>query len=214
MGVIDVFMNITVKDKKGKVVDKRRVKCNSFVKNFLLLLNAGFRKTGVAVVDIDGTSVTSGVKGVWRNWCNNGFGDKTWCNSGSMTFGRYGLLLVGAGAKDSSYGIIVGSGTTPVSPDDYKLENQIAHGTADGQLYYGDTDVLDVVVQENKIIQGLQRQFTNQGAVDVEINEIGVVVKTTENNYKVLIIRDVLDTPVTIPSGGTVVIQIDIVAIV
>jgi len=199
---IVVKYKILVKDKEGNVIDEREEISKSFLKNFMLLLNAIFNKTYNSVVDTSGTEVNAGAKcsySVSSGW-KNGY-------SVVLTGTCYGGLLVGAGEGDDSYGIIVGSGTTEVTPDDYNLANKIAHGTADGQLYYKKQVVgKGISIEGNTIKQTFSRVFRNDGSVDVTINEIGLVVNIPVDGYKVLIIRDVLSNPVVVPGGGGYVI--------
>jgi len=193
---IYLVYKITVKDKDGEVVYSKEKKSESFVANFLTLLHSTLIGQWVTVVDINGNEVTSG--SITASYSVGGVGY-------SKCATNPGRLLLNAPEGDSSYGIVVGTGETPVSPNDYKLENQIPHGSADGQLYYYSSSVGNVSIKESQIRQTVSRVFENKGSVDVVIKEIGLVAKI-HNGSCILIVRDVLSEPVTVPNSGGVVI--------
>ena len=200
--MLDIYAIVKV----GKT--KRKIKANSFVKNFLTALYGSLIEQYISLVDVNGNTISNtGIIGTWSDWCNYG----PWCNGGSMTVRSLGILLLNAPEGDDTYGIVVGTGTTPVTPDDYKLEQQIPHGSSDNQLYHYPCNVLDLEVEGNRVIQKIQRQFENRGTVDIDINEIGLqalVIDSGGTTYKVLIVRDVLSEPISIPSGGTAVLEV------
>ena len=201
---------IVIKNKDGEIIKEYEKDARSFVKNFLTALYSSLINGTVSLVDVNGNTISNtGIIGVWSNWCNAG--KASWCDGGTMKLGGAGYLELNAPEGNDSYGIVVGTGTTPVSPDDYKLEQKIPHGSGDNQLYYYPCDVLDLEVEGNKVIQKIQRRFENQGSVDLDINEIGLqalVKNSSDNIYYVLIVRDVLSEPISIPSGGTAILEI------
>ena len=111
-----------------------------------------------------------------------------------------------AGAGDDTFGIVVGTGDTPVTADDYNLASKIAHGTGAGQLSYGAVTLYDPFVSDYTVKQRIARSFTNNSGADITVKEIGLIVKTSVDNYLVMIIRDVI-TPLTIPDGGKSMIR-------
>ena len=209
---LNIIYKIVVKDKGGKIVFEKEEESKSPLKNFLLLLNALFRETYVGVVDTSGTTVNTSAKAYWSRWCSGGAcwcnGGTGWCNAGNNPYwSDYAGLLAGAGEEDDTYGIIVGTNDTPVTPEDYNLGAKISHGSEDGQLYYKGMVVGSSPRVEGDVVeQVFSRVFRNDGSVDVSIKEIGFVVVTSSDNYKVLIIRDVLTNPVVVPGGGGVCI--------
>ena len=194
---LSVEYEITVRDKNGKVIEHRREESKSLVKNFLLLLNAAFRISTSSVVDTGGTAQNAGARYYWSRWCNAAYG----------TVAGYGGWSALAGEGDDTFGIVVGTGNTPVTADDYNLESKIAHGTDAGQLSYGAVTLYDpVVVDGNTVKQQIIRSFTNNSGTDITVNEIGLIVKTSGDNYLVMIIRDVINS-LTIPDGGKCMIR-------
>lgn len=98
-------------------------------------------------------------------------------------------------AGSSGTGVVIGSGSTPPTTNDYCMENQITTvtGTVGLTKSIGDN-------QDYASITALLT-ITNTGSEDITINEIGLQIKTT-GNWTYLVERTVLDAPVTIASGG------------
>ena len=204
--MLDIYAIVKV----GKT--KRKIKANSFVKNFLTALYGSLIEQYISLVDVNGNTISNtGIIGTWSDWCNS-YMAPGGCRGGTARVStNAGRLLLNAPEGDDTYGIVVGTGTTPVTPDDYKLEQQIPHGSSDNQLYHYPCNVLDLEVEGNRVIQKIQRQFENRGTVDIDINEIGLqalVIDSGGTTYKVLIVRDVLSEPISIPSGGTAVLEV------
>lgn len=117
---------------------------------------------------------------------------------------------VNAPDNDDSYGIVVGSGAMPVTPDDTSLSEKITHGTGTGQLDYDPTEVSYEVDYTNK--RGyiyVKRSFKNLSDSDVIVRECGIVawfilghkcraLGEWRIDEKRLIVRDVLSEPVTV----------------
>jgi len=194
----EINLKTVVKDRNGKIISENEQKCNSYVKNFLLLLNAGFRISTSSVVDTGGTVQNTGAKAHYSNG---------WCNFGGYTITTYGGWSALAGAGDDTFGIVVGTGDTPVTADDYNLASKIAHGTDAGQLSYGAVTLYDPFVSDYTVKQRIARSFTNNSGADITVKEIGLIVKTSVDNYLVMIIRDVI-TAKTVPAGGSLDIEL------
>ena len=99
--------------------------------------------------------------------------------------------------SNSNNGIVVGSGRTPATIDDYKLESMITSGLS--------ASIAKSIDSDNDTIIALT--FTNTSSADITIGEIGYVGTVyIDNNFGgskyVLLERTVLDSPVTIPAGG------------
>ena len=113
-------------------------------------------------------------------------------NSSQKIFQFYNSLKALA-SNDTTSGVVVGSGTTPPTAQDYKLENQIT--TVSGNVAYNTTQDADGVTI-NSIIT-----VTNTADTDITIGEVGLYVNTS-GNWTWMAERTVLETPVTIPAGG------------
>jgi len=192
----EINLKTVIKDRNGKIISEHEQKCNTFVKNFLLLLNAAFRYSYSTVVDTGGTARNAGAEYCYHVYA---FSSYTVCGSGGWT--------PSAGEGDDTFGIVVGTGNTPVTADDYNLASKIAHGTDAGQLSYGAVTLDDPVIIDNTVKQQIMRSFTNNSGADITVNEIGLIVKINYRNYLVMVIRDVI-TPKTVPAGGSLDIGI------
>ena len=93
--------------------------------------------------------------------------------------------------------IVLGSGTTEPTPENYRLESQITTNLSCDS----------VSVSRNTTVKTYTATFSNSGTSDITVTEIGYVSRilyTYSWNYiydNFLMDRTVLDTPITIPSG-------------
>ena len=97
--------------------------------------------------------------------------------------------------------IIVGTGTTPVTSSDYKIENEItknlicdsislSYNYADGKIY-------------------IKKTMTNTGSETITINEIGMTANNCSyDNCQFLVYREVLETPIVVAPGETFTVTI------
>ena len=96
-----------------------------------------------------------------------------------------------------STGVVLGSGSTPPTLDDYTLENMIVEGLSGS--------VTNTAVDENHNVTKTYT-ITNTSDEDITIAEIGihgwVYSQSNRNSVCVLIERTLLEEPVTIPAGG------------
>lgn len=188
--MIKVYYKVVVRDKNGKVRYIIRRKSKSFVKNFMEYLNKFFKSGTMTLKDINGND----------HYIVAGFLDVD-------NYFETPRLLVGEGIDDC--GIVLGSGTTPPTPDDFKLENQIPHGDETGKLHYMNNDCSEVQVSGNEITFEITRDFINNSGGDITIGEMGLILDIdykkggTYYTAHVLMIRDVFDTPVTVLAGGS-----------
>jgi len=179
---IKVYVEVTVKDKNGKTIKYHKQRSHSFVANFLDIIANGFVNTGSgASIVYDFTSVAG------------------------TTSGTINTPFLNAGSGNSSYGIVVGTGTTPPTALDYKLENQIANGTGSGQLEYGSHSFNPssgtVATSGNTSSIQISRQFTNGSGTSITVSEVGMITivnNTSGTQYYVLIVHDLLSSPITV----------------
>lgn len=112
----------------------------------------------------------------------------------------------------ASDGIVVGSGDTPASEDDYTLENKIngLDGTISSQASYFDAT--------DKCYYSIYTlTLSNNTGESVTINEYGRIVSAeaastkggtrSNNRYAFLVERVVLDAPLVIPAGESSVLE-------
>lgn len=117
------------------------------------------------------------------------------------------------------WAMVVGTGTTPADNDDYCLESDITStlSNASNTKNFGVSDSGEYVARFNC-------SFTNNTNSDITISEVGIKATfcnlndatqtpTTSGNMsqkQVLLIRKVLDTPVTIGVGATEIITLEV----
>lgn len=154
-----------------------------------------------------------------------------WSFKTSENIGGYGNLHPYASAQLSPFnagiknnyvsetmGFRVGTGSTPVSIDDYKLDTDVTSSFSDRQCTteYSSEDG-HMIITETWV-------GTNNTAEDITITEVGILNRflsvvtttsgvTTNNNAivkAVLLLRKVLETPILVPAGHTATITIRI----
>lgn len=76
--------------------------------------------------------------------------------------------------SNSSYGVQVGTGTTAVTINDYKIETLIAHGTSTGQLQYSAGTITAPSVDATTTTLRLSRVFTNGSGATITVNEVAL----------------------------------------
>ena len=122
-------------------------------------------------------------------------------------------------ADDDTMGIVVGTdgGTLyPVDWDNYRLGNQISHGTSDNQLVYNVTNIPSsepaVAYTEGTARVTFFRNFTNSSNSDITVKEAGVIAKTSDaanegvsSNGSYLIVRWLTEDVVVKPNETLVV---------
>jgi len=187
--------------KNGNIILKQEMK--SFIKNFVLYLNSKISNKAVTIIDTSGNSREVNF-GTFRHKFYTRY---EWVNLEIQE-------QCDAPENDITYGILVGSGTAPVSPDDYTLSELIGSD----KLSYGSCLTSQVTVENNVIKFTYARPIVNMSSDVVTINETGIVMKikrfiTSDNRVRyseefyMLIARDVLDTSISLnPNEGANVI--------
>ena len=110
----------------------------------------------------------------------------------SISFASTTRWKCNGAANDDTLGIVVGSGTTPVTIDDYQLATQIVHGSSAGQLSYGATTFNAPVTSGKDRYFEVVRTFTNNSGGTVTVREIGLHSRNEAGTYSFLSLRDVL----------------------
>jgi len=190
MDSFKIFVIVKVKNPKQKT-KVYRFKSRSFVGNFLYILFNSFQTN-------DGFSLTQAYPS--SGSCQ--------ANANESAAGTYPWITVNAGNADDSYGIQVGSGTTPPTISDITIESLIPNGNSAGQLAYGAMTTIPPVINSsnNTGYTQIQRVFINQSSASITITEVAVVAKFGGIPCKYLIIHDLLPTPVTLQPNGSVTI--------
>ena len=101
-------------------------------------------------------------------------------------------------ATDSGGGVILGTGTTTPTLDDYCLSGDMI-------TTFTYSKNVTVISDESGVTITALYTITNTGSSAFTIGELGLIAATfssTITSNKCLVERTVLDTPVTIPAGG------------
>ncbi|RKY44101.1 MAG: hypothetical protein DRP81_06040 [Candidatus Omnitrophota bacterium] len=174
-------------DKKGQLLEKIKQKSRSFLKQFIQLIEVQTNQTNKTITDITGTDRTVNNEDI-----------NLFCTPGSGT--EY-TDPTQRNVQGENIGIVVGSGTTAVTPTDTKLQTKIAHGTGSGQLIHLGCGFKPVVISGSDAYVDLVRFFENQSGGDVTINEVGIYAIGASQQYGFCICRDVLSSSITVADG-------------
>jgi len=187
---IDVKITVTVKDKNGKIIKVHKQRSHSFVANFLGIIANYFVDTPFNTVSVFTATNTSGAK-----------------------FSTVYPMYANDSANDSTYGIVVGIGKATPTPNDIELQDQIANGTGSGQLQYGLHTFVpssgSVNVSNNTAYFQITRTFSNSSGSTITVSEVGLMAATKDTNGNtdyVLLIHDLLSSPIAIPNGSVLAI--------
>ena len=202
--MIRAYLSYWHKDANGKTIKYRRYRSDSFVGNILSII---FKMLGnVSTISVsDFTNIVDFIAGheIKRLDGSDFPNIKVWFNN-----------PVSFGAGDADGGIVVGSGSTAVTINDYRLESQIPHGSTAGQLQYGDTTISNMVMTDPNVWHFfISRSFTNATTADITIRETGIIGaylrthNTIFTTYLVLIARDVLTDPIILAPAESTLIQ-------
>jgi len=174
-------------NKTGKATASGQRRAESFVKQFPQLLMSLFQQTylvGDAISIKDTGNTARDVR------------------SRSPNFGA------DAGVGAVTHGIIVGTGSTAPTINDYVMETPIAHGTGAGQLSYGavtwGTPAYDATTSQFTIT----RNFANSSGGTITINEIGLYVTAWDTAVKYfMVLRDKITGGIAVPTGQTLTVN-------
>ena len=185
---LQLLKEIQILDKKGRVEYTSGVqKGDSFVKGYGGIEYTEMYNTCVTLKDIYGTDRSIG-----------------------PTAAAYYSHYIKVGAGDATRGIVVGTGDTPVTNDDYKLEAQIMHGSGEGQLDHQALYTLGFDSDASSTWWGFYRTFFNR-STPITVKEIGMYCLArwcgdSSRVWRICIIRDVI-TPINVPNLQTLLVK-------
>jgi hypothetical protein len=187
-----------IRDKNGKLLSKGKLPAKSWVGNIIGLLSAMVSMWSSASAAYSATSRSDLLD--------------TSNNARPLMLSSGGGVVLGgcAPAGDTTAGIVLGTNDTPVSIGQYNLQSPISHGTGAGQLSYGATNV-ESLVKDTTWYFRVIRTFTNNSGASITVKEMGLFVRLGMSSspyyYSCMLARDVLTTPITIPSGSTLTVR-------
>jgi len=188
---IDIRVEAKVIDKNGKIIKIHKQRSHSFVANFLDLLGTQFYNA------YGGTNVLYNIISV-----------------GNAQDGCVQIMAINDTNGDSTYGIAIGTGTATPTPTDYRLGNQINNGTGSGQMVYGAHSFVPSSSSVN-ISGGIAsfqviRTFTNNSGSTITVSEVGIIARIINQAktliYSILIVHDLLSSPISVPNGSTLTV--------
>ena len=185
-------------DGKPRQVVKDDAKC--YVMNFLRMLrhwflNGGWNGSGNSLVNTS-----------FRNLAGSIVSSSGVCYSVTCSRDWYlswGSFLANAAIGDLTRGIVVGTGTTTVANDDYKIETLTSHGSGVGQLFYDAVAFLPLAVSDNTMTIGIARMMSNNGASPIPVNEIAFYAAGV---IPIMLLRDLVASPVILNPGESMLV--------
>ena len=196
MGNIRTTIECELLNEKGEVVQRYEQRSRSYLRTFAAIWRAILEVTP-----------NGGIQNVVME--DTGGYERTFWYSVAGYFGQW--HAAGAPINNADYGVTVGTGTTPVTPHDYRLSAKISHGSASGQLSYqgSSTDPVTVDGQKSEFIQ--RRAWYNESDAQITVKEVGIVlamIDIANGQRYILILRDILGTPLDVDIGYTLTIRI------
>ncbi|MBA7542273.1 hypothetical protein ES705_34593 [subsurface metagenome] len=195
----EAFLELEVRDKEGRVIQKHRQRSHSWVRN---AYNALF--SVMAGKDLNDTEEWGGGKlslkdsaGIIRTG-NGPYGYGTTSADGTEKGYR-------APAGNSYSGIQVGSGVGVESFEEYVLGTQIENGTDPGKLAHAESEPHSITYTAGtKTLKNeLARYFNNNSGGAIDVNEVALrpaAIEPMSGYY--LFSRDKLPETVTVPDTG------------
>ncbi|MFP3265625.1 MAG: hypothetical protein RXO54_07315 [Acidilobus sp.] len=188
---ISLDIDIVLKDKDGSVVKRVRTPGNSFLLNFMNMLYAVLTATAFAGFASERirTTPSYNIEGRQIQYTRELAGIQAW-----------------APKEDDTHGILIGNGTSTVTPTDTWLASQIKNGLGPGQMLYLFSEVGTTTVAGTSAYITLKRSFINHSGNDITVTELGVAVWNVNPSAYLLIIRDLIP-PVDVPNDYTLDVQ-------
>lgn len=185
-GEMGAVLELTVRDKDGKVTDHRVMRSKSFVRQFLELLWVTFNHLPATVpLSIRDTG-----------------------NVLRSIYGHLTTLRCDGAAGAVTSGIIVGTGVVAPTINDFAIGTIIPHGGAAGQLNYSDTIIAAAASDATTSQVTITRNFANASGGAITVNEIALYVQGWDGVARYFMtIRDVIAGGIAVPNGQTLTVN-------
>jgi len=173
--------SIVIRDKDGKVLKRLSAPSKSFLKRWNEALYMYFAQVSPRNV-------------------------KNTAGASPETATSVPIFTMDAPIADDDWGIVIGTGDTAVDVDDYALETIIAEGVGAGQMSYAACSVSLAAVAGDNCDYIVSRAITNDSGDTITVKESGIYFKlwTSGGAPYYCGIRDVFETPLELPNGGSV----------
>jgi len=178
----DLFYEVIVTDKHGKVIDREAAEARSWLVAYILMMFGCFNSAAQTIKCIDGATRAQ--------------------NINYPCFNAQGV------ADNIIQGIVVGTGSTPVDIEDYILETQIVNGSGAGQLLHLAQINASPVVDATSSAFILTRSFLNNSGGSITVREIGIYGMVQQGpEDDAALVRDVLASGKVVPDGGAITVK-------
>ena len=194
---IKAKIEIEIEDRNGNVREIKTFPSKSWVKNHIKTIYADIWACNVTIKDVSGNNQTY-----------EGYAEV--CVSAGGTYWSltcsYWLRLA---KRNRGAEVLIGSSDTPWNKDQYCLSSEIS----DSVMQRGDMEYENGTEEETEPYVRLKREFTNVSDTPVTVREVGVFFNYYEHgfidcgggnsgevskSFKYMVIRDVLDEPITV----------------
>lgn len=188
-GEMGAVLELIVRDKDGKVTERREMRSKSFVRQFLELLFVEFnklpKKAPLLMKDIDG--LARSIYASYKNFdCSAAIGVVT-------------------------HGPIIGTGTTAPTIDDYVIETIIPHDAAPptgGAMQYSAVTFGAPASDATTSQLTITRNFANASGGAITVYEIALYVMGYDGATRYFMtIRDVIVGGIAVPNGQTLTVN-------
>lgn len=191
---IKAQVHYTVTDEHGKIIKEKRHISHSYTQAFIDVLCRQMSQ-GFAIVvpakDIAGATY-------------------------NLVLYENNLSAMGA-ITDTTLGIVVGTGNTPVAISDYKLDTKIAHGVGLDEMLYAANVFTAPVTSVNTRKFVLSRAFSNSSGAPIIVKEYGIDVAAIEVGpvaHFALAVRDIATPAITVPDASVLTLDYTILVTV
>jgi len=189
-GEVGAILELSIKNKDGKITDHRLMKSESFVRQFLELLWI----QAVQIPECNPYSIRD-ITNTLVDICE-----------GCYTFACNGAIAA------VNQGIIVGTGNTAPTINDYVIQTIIPHDAAPptgGALQYSVVSFGAPASDATTSQFTITRNFANASGGAITVNEIGLYVRAYKWNasFYFLTIRDVIVGGIAVPDGETLTVN-------
>ena len=205
--MIKTYVTIERRNADGVLLEKRKQESRSWLRHFFDLWYPLLSNTSLSDIhSVDNVShiiavgYNSGVLGVGSP---AGACDTAVPINGVFYNADHGMFLSGG-----SFGIVVGTDDTPVTPQDNALVAKVAHGETSGQLLHGGTELYGMTFVDPDGSFNIRRYFTNESGAEIDIAECGINSPANDGQWGqsrnggiYCICRDVVSPAVAVADG-------------